>query len=264
MAETHGSHWGSFSPDDIEGLIHRLLPTMLEQGTLLACAEMKAGSNGDAGQVCGLTWPDTDLRGLCLCSRAAGAGSFDLESAYPFAAVGVRHRLTIEKIEEWENRIEALLHVSFEGVHFAFFDTRYFENKSHYREGHEAEFVLAGLAYILAVTKPMPVVIHDPEKIRAFRGVSSTPLVIRTEGAAMLMRVSGNSDDFSFQAPVKEVAAFEFDGQTVWRLRATVLRCPQNDLDIEIHAPRAVIDGSPPEVGEDIAGNIWLQGYLCR
>src|SRR5690242_8706129 len=67
--------------------------------------------------------------------RAMDEGSFKLDTAYPFAAAGVKHRLIIEAIEEWENGIEAVLHVSFDGAQFAFFDTRYFENKYRHQEG---------------------------------------------------------------------------------------------------------------------------------
>ena len=71
-------------------------------------------------------------------------------------------------------------------------------------------------------------------------------------------------DDYSFHAPVKSVEEFkDWLGQNGWRVRATVMRFGNEDADLDIVITRRAWSGeAPPQVGQDIEGRLWLQGYL--
>jgi len=76
----------------------------------------------------------------------------------------VHHRLTIETISPWQAGFEAWIEAGWnEGPSVTFFDTRYYANRERYRIGKTYGFVLAGLAYLVEVTRPAPILITDPE-----------------------------------------------------------------------------------------------------
>ena len=75
----------------------------------------------------------------------------------------------------------------------------------------------------------------------------------------------GDADEYSFRGAVQYVDPFtDFLGQAGWRLRVAVIRADDNDaLDLEIVVTARAWDGpAPPAVGQDVEGNLWLQGRL--
>jgi len=57
----------------------------------------------------------------------------------------------------------------------------------------------------------------------------------------------------------------ELLGQKTWRVRATVAHCmeDESDIDLCIYVTEKILaGGKTPEVGNDIKGIPWLQGYL--
>ena len=83
--------------------------------------------------------------------------------------------------------------------------------------------------------------------------------------AALVPISEWDSDDYQFRGPVKSVKEIEMLGQTGWKVRATLLRHlsddSESDLDIIITS-KVWKDKSPPQIGDDIEGTLWLQGYL--
>jgi hypothetical protein len=52
-------------------------------------------------------------------------------------------------------------------------------------------------------------------------------------------------------------------GQEAWRVRITVIRCDDQDMDLDVFITQRVWQGKqPPEVGADVEGHLWLQGRL--
>ena len=72
-------------------------------------------------------------------------------------------------------------------------------------------------------------------------------------------------DDYSFHAPIRRVEEIDMLDQPGWRVRATIMRSldDDRDIDLDIVVMRKVWEtASPPTVGEDIEGTLWLQGRL--
>lgn len=92
--------------------------------------------------------------------------------------------------------------------------------------------------------------------------------LVRLDDMAMFIPVDGGDiDDYQFRGPVKVVEPFDdFLGQSGWRVRVTVMRLSEyahEDFDIDLLVTRRAWEGNtPPRLGQDIEGALWLQGRL--
>lgn len=276
----HGDHWGCFT-EDVSGFIREYLPMTINEGTLMTVVRknekiMTSAQKGSQRYPAGLFWPESDLRFLSLLMIDNEVKKNEILSAYPFAISGVPQNLTIEDVIPWKNTIEGQIKVLVaETVPLTFFDTLYYINYPQYLIGESYQFSLSSFAYRFSVVEPEPIRIADPEAIRrlcsAGFGKPKTatdgqiePIVIETKGMASLIQIDGwDDDDYSFRAPVVEVEEAEFLGEPLWRVRATVLRVEDCELDLNIYVTRKVMgDGRMPMADDDIGGALWLQGYL--
>lgn len=176
----------------------------------------------------------------------------------------------------WDGGFEAWIRASTpddEGPELTFFDTRYYANKDRIGIGMEAEFRLAGLAYLAEVIDAKPVFITNPDVIKAMRAGrpdadSDDPIEVQTHGAAMLFpRTEYAPDEYEFQGPVKDVELFEIFERKITRLTVTVSRLfasNEEDLDIALYVGSHVWSSNArPSPGADCRGLMWLQGYLA-
>ena len=60
---------------------------------------------------------------------------------------GTKHMMTIRKVFEWENHVEAIVWAEMEELSLAFFATDYYENKQRYIPGNKMEIEFAASAY---------------------------------------------------------------------------------------------------------------------
>jgi hypothetical protein len=78
----------------------------------------------------------------------------------------------------------------------------------------------------------------NPESFHSCSHGAGRAIEVRLQGAAILLpREDLSPDDYSFQAPVKEVESFDMHGRRVTRLRCTVLRL-DSDVDIDLRHRR--------------------------
>jgi hypothetical protein len=194
---------------------------------------------------------------------------------------GVQHTIRLERVRLWPNRLEAQIEAlvgADEELSITFFDPLFAANRAFYRKDEIYQFVLVGFRYDFEIVDPAPIVIDDMEKVRRLRTMmykddpekrgTQVPLVFETKGmAAFLPRGDLAADDYEFQGPVKSVTEFhtEMFGQQAWRVRITVSRPASKDIDIDIDLclTRKVLgDCRLPNIGEDVRGILWLQGYL--
>jgi len=277
--EGHGDHWAPF------GVPETVVPdalTLAVQGTggdVFVGPSLRSGNGTEAATedaVFSLANPDTDLRPLALLVLSRQDGRNRVWSAYPFARRGVEHRLVLERIEVWENGLEARLQARFNGSALVgFFDTLYHVHRERYEPGREYAFVLAGLAYSLEVGRPDPIRFTDPEMIERHREelreigeelplAADGALELPFDGAAILLPLQDRDiDEYEFQAPAREVVTFRCGKWTVHAIRATVMIVGDCEFDLIIYAPEPVLHGPVPKPGDDIRGKVWLQGYLA-
>lgn len=235
---SHGSHWDTLSDSDSElesfviGAVKKSGQTeSLERGSQRIDAYFSGGEH------------------LRTCTVTVNG---EIWTAYPFIADGIIHEVTVKGIDEWMNEMEAQIQCSLYEASVAFFDTKYFKNRDAYKPGEKYKFSLSAMAYSLSKTEPR--IIEDKQGKQ-----------LSTKGmAAFFPFQQGDIDDFLFQVPVKEVTELEFENKTVYRIKAPLFRSDNGsrDVDIYIYASKNTTKGYIPASGDDVAGILWLQGYI--
>ncbi|MDD2502096.1 MAG: hypothetical protein PHN92_14925 [Geobacter sp.] len=275
-----GSHWQPFFENGVGDVVPHL-PEMLENGKLTSgysdtcLAPRDMPEEWQAGKH--LIWPNAD-RGAVM-SVAVEADTNTFCTAYPFWSNGSVHRLTIDSVQIWESGVEGQISANFGEAAITFFDTLYLHNRLFYERGREYEFSLAGIAYNAQPADdledmpytPNPDQIEWEKELARMRGEKepeNRPTTISMRGAALLLTIPDwDRDDYSFRGPVKQVTPFSgFLDQNGWVVTTTGRRqscCAPEDFDLDIVVTALSWDGeAPPEVGQDIEGSLWLQGYL--
>jgi hypothetical protein len=192
---------------------------------------------------------------------------------FPFYPGGTSHTLTLLDVSVWDNGVEAQICASLGDPDITFYDAHYLLNRGWYERGREYEFILTGIAYNAgpAQTTEMPYT-PNPDQI-AWEAVLAqergeepreTPATIRLDGAAFFLAISEwDVDDYSFRGPVQDVKPFaDFLGQNGWLVTATIFHL-EEDVNLNIVITNQAWQGdAPPQIGMDIEGRLWLQGYL--
>lgn len=277
-----GSHWRPFFENGADDVLPRL-PEMLENSTLTSGygdtrpAPRELPQEWQDGKH--LAWPDTGPGAVMSIAIEKEANTFC--TIYPFWPDGSRHRLTLDSVMIWESGVEGQITALFGEADLTFFDTLYLHNRSFYERGKDYEFSLTGIAYGAEPADdledipftPNPDQLEWEKELARMRGEEAPkehPATIRMQGAALLFSIPDwDRDDYSFRGPVKQVTPFtDFLGQDGWVVKTTVRRqshCDPEDFDLDIIVTTRAWGGeAPPEAGQDIAGNLWLQGYLVE
>ncbi|NJD37461.1 MAG: hypothetical protein FIA89_03945 [Geobacter sp.] len=275
-----GSHWQPFFENGVDDVLPRL-PEMLKEGTLTSGygdthpALYEAPKEWQAGKH--LVWPDADRGAVMSVAIEEDANNFC--TVYPFWSDGAAHRLTLDSVLIWESGVEAQITALFGEAEVTFFDALYLHNRSFYERGNDYEFSLAGIAYSAQPADDLEDIPYTPNpdqiawekelaRMRGEEEPGERPTTIRMQGAALLFGIPDwDKDDYSFRGPVKQVSTFtDFLGQDGWVVKTTVRRQSDHDpeeFDLDIVITALAWDGAaPPEVGQDIEGSLWLQGYL--
>ncbi len=275
-----GSHWDPFFEEGGEAIVKKL-PEVIDAATILS----GFGSIKDPHRPLPeswakgyhLIWPQPD-RGVVITNVVDDeAKVIRLCTLYPYWPEGIRHKLAINEVSVWAAGVEAQITFDLGGPEITFYDAQYLLNRSWYEHGQEYDFVLTGIAYSARPAEnvempytPNPDQVAWEEMLAQQRGEEppERPTKIRLGGAAFFFPVEGwDVDDYSFCGPIKQVTPFSgFLGQDGWVVRTTVLRLSDRDpedFDLDVVVTARAWDGdAPPEVGQDIEGSLWLQGYL--
>ena len=197
----------------------------------------------------------------------------NLESLFPFFADGSRHGVILGQVCVWKNGCEAHVIGTLGEAEIVFYDTAYLPNRAWYKTGLEYHFTLTGIAYSARPAPSEPFTIRqDPEvaawlaRLRREQGEEVLPDLEPTfsmQGMASLLPIEEwDRDDYTFRGPVLSVRDVEVLDEPAWLLEVTVLRFSE-DVNLNILLTRRAWEGEvSPQVGEDIEGRLWLQGYL--
>lgn len=270
-----GSHWEPFAEDSTG--IMKGLPDIL--GSALpqtGYGEMRKPSRTVPDAWPGgfqLVWP-LRTQGLAMVVRMEKEAN-TIVSLFPFFATGSQHTLTLREVSVWDGGMEAQITASWSEGSVTFFDTQYVINRAWYETGRDYDFILSGVAYNAAPARKMEWKIKQHpdqvawmnQRLQAGEEPHGAECMVTLDGAAMFLPIGEwDADDYRFHAPVKSVREFkDWLGQDGWKLRATVLRFGDEDVDLDILISRRAWSGdAPPEAGQDIEGRLWLQGYLWQ
>jgi hypothetical protein len=253
VIDAHATHWASLYPDAPDAIRARI-KSVVANSTIIAQVELpetQAMPNGErADTLTAMTESDGDVRHMVLLLTERKSASGCVLTAFPFAAGAIAHAVTIDKVASTGSGAEGQIRGRTEdGAEISFFDPLFFKNGSDYRVGESYQFALSAFAYSL---KPfgLKVVQGDDRFVPAD--------VLRPAR-------SGGADDYEFRATVQHVYPMRLDTGTVYRMRVTVARNRQSMVDVALYAAEHVLPaGYRPKPGDEIAGRLWLQGYLVE
>ena len=270
----HGGHWSCFG-DEVGGIVDALVNEAAQDGAIIhqqAVATRDPETGAEAEQtLVALSHPDTDLRVMALVMSDAASGQNALVSAYPFCATAIPLPVTIQDIRVWDDKVEAQIigHGPGDAI-LTFFDTHYFKNRERYEKGATLDFHLAALAYHAEPAKGQTIKFTDEKLLRAMSPSQADrnpnqAIEIPLDGAAIIFPHSeGDVDDYNYHVPVESVETFKLGAHTVHRVKTTFLRL-EPAVESFLYVPAFVCrDGYVPTPGDDLAGAMWLQGYLAE
>jgi hypothetical protein len=253
VLDAHAVHWASLYPDAPDAIRARI-KSVVENSTVIAQVELPeahAMPNGVSGDtLTAMTEADGDVRHMVLLLTESQSASGCVLSAFPFAAGAITHPVTIDHVISTGSGAEGQIRGRTEdGAEISFFDPLFFKNGGDYQIGESYQFALSAFAYSL---KPFGLkVVHGGE------GCGSVDVLKPAR--------SGASDDYDFRATVQHVYPMRLDTGTVYRMRVTVARSGQSMVDVALYAAEHVLPaGYRPKPGDEIAGRLWLQGYLVE
>jgi len=272
--EGHGSHWeciyenlDTFASERLGELIQT---TPVWRSVKLETPTLFEGVPMDQLYAFAENEGDVRFMGLVFHSSATGQNLF--ASAYPFAAGGIVHSVTIDEIEPWEFGIEATIHGSTRfDADISFFDPLYFLNKDQYRLGEEHNISFAAFAY--TASKPVHEQIEITEgglyevALQDGNVKEGEALMIDcSKMAAMFPRDDVGGSVYEFQGEVLEHHHTSVDNRLLNVLKATVMRDTEQDdtpFNVPVYAAPHVLDeGFIPSHCTSMSGFFWLQGFL--
>lgn len=273
-----GSHWEAFY-EDSDDLIDNL-PEILSQTSVLdSFGSFRAAPRGvpeewETGAH--LCWPNNHC-GLAITLRAEESSNH-LISLYPYISFGREVTVELCQVSVWHSGVEAQIDAIWGNFHITFFDVSYLLNRCWYESGKSYQFILSGLAYRAKpceaselTIKQNPDIIEWQRKVLERMGEEASHVrdleTVRLEGTAIFMPIQEwDRDDYWFRGVVREVKSFDnWLGQSGWQVRVMIQRFDGEEGDIDIFiTQRAWSGGEPPQAGQDIEGEVWLNGQLWR
>ncbi|HRR40342.1 MAG TPA: hypothetical protein P5244_03800 [Syntrophales bacterium] len=272
-----GSHWKPFG-DDGKEILSRL-PEIVPKASLWMGID---GINATKSSLpnhwmpgLALAWP-SQRQGLML-ALIRGSEANEIASLFPFFTDGSQHTLRLLKVIVWDGGAEAQIEAGWGKSEITFFDVGFLVNRHWYEADRDYEFILCGIAYVAQPTtvkefpfKPHPDQVAWQHMLAEKRGerlpIPKEKDILSMTNAAVFLPVEGwDRDDYRFQGRLKSIKEIVGDvlGQTGWVARTTVMKFGEEDADLDILITRRAWQGdSPPSIGQNIEGSIWLQGYL--
>ncbi len=159
----------------------------------------------------------------------------ELTTGYP-CHEGTKHQLTIEKVFEWKNGIEAVVWGKMDNITLVFFATDYYANKEKYVPGSKVTVELAASAYKIYESKKEIIIKGDEaEKVRKNLGIKAEydengnlePVVLDCEKLVVYMYSDEYSpDDAISVSPIEDIEETSILGNEF--IKATINLCHES------------------------------------
>jgi len=274
----HGDHWKALFGTDFAGRLAKLLPRLVQQGSLVrnvAHREAYAGSAQKIWPYFALEYGEMPLRCLTVIHIDPEDKLNKVQTAYPFIREGKPADLEIAD-KNRNDEFEAVLKcITRQGTSISFFAPLYSSDPACHEDGQKYAFSLAALAYSLkkiqetefTLTEEPALEIErrcmqeqDPQadvadvKAVDFSIAQLRALIFHTDDAA----------DAEFYTSVESLSYFFFEESEMCKMDVRFLLREGDELRTALYASEHVLAGYRPQVGDLIQGVLWLQGYPVK
>ena len=268
-----GAHWSPFFEDFSEHIsVH--LPSMLREAGL-ANSVSRLGVSKPLPNTIKLCWPQTQQDAVHFVLDITEQENA-LQSLFPVISRGAQETLAVSTLYVWKGGVEAQIEAKISNTEITFFDTDFVNNVGWYRKHMTAEFILAGLAYKCELANEPDMVLSDDHPIMVplkkaaelqGKDVDSVSNIVSFKGMAVLMPIpEWDRDDYQFRGTIKEMRPYSMLDQDGWLLTVCVMRdLDENDRELNLNilvTKQIWKEKTPPQVGDDVRGTLWLQGRL--
>lgn len=274
----HGNHWEAVvgASDDA---IMQWIPTIVAKGTIVGDSTFlfDDGENPPREEKCfGILYPEGPMCFLALISTDSlkEPKTNFLFTAFPFPYEGCVNSIEIDAAQDWCNPIEGIIEGATKGgASVGFFDPLYFLNKSSYRSGVSANFIITALAYQLRPCEQQEIQIKEGPllEMERERALEENPeadvseiktVTVSLEGACWLIPTDVK-DDFEFRGIPEAVERIEVGEQGFYKVTMVLTRPDDTDFRVPVYVSEAILNGFVPSVGQPVEGFLWLQGRLA-
>ena len=272
----HGTHWEAVVTD-VGGDLPNVIPRAISAGRIVGRRKMRAwigpGGQGDAD--CTLVESAPSGFGCEVVVVGDESPHNYLHTAFPVAVRSQSHSF-VRSVREYCYGLEASITGTIGETQLTFFDPYYSLSSNLYEPGKELDVVLSGIFYHLEVVDPKERVMHstagevhqrEDAILLPMGAAEQRALPLDGFGLSYMIAPSAcpGADDYTFRGPVREMQSADFFSRPARRITTTLLRLndAESDVDIDVYVlDERIRDGEMPEVGDDIEGALWLQGFV--
>lgn len=224
-------------------------------------------------EVSSLKYGDGDISFLSLIAYEPLDDVNSFLSIYP-TMKGCSTKVTIEKVIEWDNLIEATVFASCEDFEFAFFAVDYYQNKEKYRVGKSLNVDLAALAlYIKEADNGFT--FEGEKAVSWYEKIGQKPIYndrgevepvrFKTDTLVVFLSMDPKSPDIAqFQSPSR--TSNDFVNLLDRDFRRAEITIKRFDNDEELNIPLYYYDDpdNPIQKDSSLIGVLWLTGSVSE
>ena len=209
-----------------------------------------------------------DMGMIALMLNNAKAKRIEFVCTYPFHK-GIPHKLTIKKVAEWDNQVEAVVYAETEEMPIAFYATDYYTNKKRYVPGAELDIELAASAYkIVEGEKETVLDAETSARMRSDMGIEPEydkdgnvlPMILSNEKlVAYLPHNEEFPDDAEFASSIKSVEQVSLFG--IDFIKAVISICHEpEETYVPLYFKKEYLPNA--KKGTLVRGFLWMQGKI--
>lgn len=263
----HGGH-NQCIDENLEVFLLEMEDVLAKCKTTIAEVEVEAndeeGEAYDAELVLFSSDESKDLTMRCIVEKIYDQ-DYVLKSAFPYVPNQTPVAMTLRRIDEYSNGIEAVLTCELCGQEFSFFDVDYPLHKAEYELGGTYDFALSAIAY-KAGAVPQAEMYMDfdlPVEVREAMGAPKEEVIPMYMGelVACLQSSRRYPDDAVFWTQTQSKARkVSFLHRDFYRMEIMLFHDEDdNSLNIPLIVKASMFETKPAK-GTSIRGHYWLQG----
>lgn len=272
LYENHGDHIEALMPTQE---FIKLLPDFMKESQLATKVKTIVSLEGYENQESEafiLNYGNRDRTIAILVAYNPAENTNEFVSAYPVFFDGRTYNVTIEKVVEWSNHLEATVYATIGDFGFAFFPTDYIEKKDTYMPGNMVSVKLSALAmraeeaekgFEFTGEKALSFLAKIGQSPKYDESGNIEPVKFSTANmVAYLASDDKCPDEAQFQSPVTKVNSFRFLGVGFWECDIVVHRDDESEGDIVVplYFRRDFVSHLHDE--DPIRGWLWMMGEI--